>query len=219
MVAELSGRGLGSAAAATAAIRGTGAVSPAESVKACWPDTLVLSVFAWSQMVLTQFLFGWHVLRSAHGTAEVGALFRNRVNDAGVKPPMTRTEEEIGAELAALWAAVSKMASSLVWRTGQEIEVPVPQVMEKPVTKQETVGKRQPMWWSWSRVHEGNRRPSRRQSRWAGWSCVNECRERENSRAIRELSPGAHLGSYTDCRGANAADCERDRRSGGVSPT
>ena len=52
---------------------------------------------------------------------------------------MTRTEEEIGAELAALWAAVSKMASSLMWRTGHEIDVPVPQVMEEPVTKQETV--------------------------------------------------------------------------------
>ena len=33
---------------------------------------LVLSVFAWSQMVLTQFLCAG-VPRSAHGTAEVGA--------------------------------------------------------------------------------------------------------------------------------------------------
>ena len=36
-------------------------------------------------------------------------------------------------------AAVSKMASSLVWRTGQEIDVPVPQIKEVPATKQETV--------------------------------------------------------------------------------
>ena len=47
-------------------------------------------------------------------------------------PPMTRTEEDIGAELAALWAAFSKMASSLLWRTGQEIVVPVPQILEVP---------------------------------------------------------------------------------------
>ena len=40
---------------------------------------------------------------------------------------MTRTEEEIGVELAALWAAVSKMASSLMWRTGQCVDVPVKQ--------------------------------------------------------------------------------------------
>ena len=33
-----------------------------------------------------------------------------------------------------------------------------------------------------------------------------------------KFSLGAHLGSYTDRRGANAAVCERDRRSGGVSP-
>ena len=52
---------------------------------------------------------------------------------------MIRTEGEIGAELAALWAAVGKMASSLMWRTRHEIDVPVPQVMEEPVTKQETV--------------------------------------------------------------------------------
>ena len=58
--------------------------------------------------------------------------------DAVVKPPMTRTEEDIGAELAALRAAVSKMTSSLVWRTGQEIVVPVPQIKEVPVMKQET---------------------------------------------------------------------------------
>ena len=66
-------------------------------------------------------------------------LFRHQVDDAGVKPPMTRTEEEIGAELPAIWAAVSKMASSLVWRTGHEIDVPVPQVMEEPARKLETV--------------------------------------------------------------------------------
>ena len=56
-----------------------------------------------------------------------------------MKPPMTRSEEDIGAELAALWAAVSKMASSLMWRTGQEIVVPVPQNKEVHVMKQETV--------------------------------------------------------------------------------
>ena len=53
-----------------------------------------------------------------------------------MKPPMTRTEEEIGVELAALWAAVSQMASSLMWRTGQCVDVPVPQVMEEPIMKQ-----------------------------------------------------------------------------------
>ena len=31
------------------------------------------------------------------------------------------------------------MATSFMWRTGQEIDVAVPQVMEEPVTKQETV--------------------------------------------------------------------------------
>ena len=63
-------------------------------------------------------------------------LFWHRVDDAGVKPPMTRSEDEIGVELAALWAAVSKMASSWMWRTGQCVDVPVPQVMEEPIMKQ-----------------------------------------------------------------------------------
>ena len=47
-------------------------------------------------------------------------------------PPMTRAEEEIEAELAALWAAVSKLASSLMWRTGQKVDVPVPQEKDMP---------------------------------------------------------------------------------------
>ena len=45
-----------------------------------------------------------------------------------------RTEEEIGAELAALRAAVSKVASSLMWRTGQKVDVLVPQEKEMPET-------------------------------------------------------------------------------------
>ena len=61
------------------------------------------------------------MLRSRRGRC----LFRHRDADAGVKFPMTRTEEGIGVELAALWAAVSKMASSLMWRTGQCVDVPV----------------------------------------------------------------------------------------------
>ena len=44
---------------------------------------------------------------------------------------MTRTEEELGAELAALWKAVSKLAATLMWRTGQNVDVPVPQVVEE----------------------------------------------------------------------------------------
>ena len=63
----------------------------------------------------------------------------HRTDDASVEPPMTRKEEDIRAELAALWAAVSKMASSLMWRTGQEIVVPMPQIKEVPSMKQETV--------------------------------------------------------------------------------
>ena len=46
-------------------------------------------------------------------------VFRHRDADTDVKPPVTRTEEEIGVELAALWEAVSKLACSLLWRTGQ----------------------------------------------------------------------------------------------------
>ena len=48
---------------------------------------------------------------------------------------MTRTEEEIEVEVAALWAVVSKLASSLMWRTAQYVDVPVPQVMEEPTMK------------------------------------------------------------------------------------
>ena len=77
--------------------------------------------------------------RSAHGTAEVGASSGIGMTILAVMPPMTRMEEEIGAELAALWAAVSKMASSLMWRTGQKVDVPVPQVMEEPAMKQSCV--------------------------------------------------------------------------------
>ena len=40
-------------------------------------------------------------------------LFWHLDADAGVKPPMTRTDEEMGAELAALWKAVSKLAATL----------------------------------------------------------------------------------------------------------
>ena len=56
--------------------------------------------------------------------------------DADMKPLVTRTEEEIGVELAALWKTVSKLASSLMWRTGQFADVPVPQVMDEPTMKQ-----------------------------------------------------------------------------------
>ena len=63
---------------------------------------------------------------SACGTAEVDAS-----SDADVKPLVTRTEEEIGVELAALWKTVSKLASSLMWRTGQFDDLPVPQVVEE----------------------------------------------------------------------------------------
>ena len=84
-----------------------------------------------SLMVLTRFSLCWHASQCPwHRRGR--CLFRHRDDDAGVKPPMTRKEEEIGAELAALWAAVSKMASSLMWRTGQKVDVPVPQVMEEP---------------------------------------------------------------------------------------
>ena len=37
----------------------------------------------------------------------------------------------MGAELAALRKAVSKLAATLMWRTGQNVDVPVPQVVEK----------------------------------------------------------------------------------------
>ena len=47
---------------------------------------------------------------------------------------MTRTEEEIGAEFAPPRAAVSKLASSLMWRTGQKVDVTVPQEKEMPET-------------------------------------------------------------------------------------
>ena len=146
---------------------------------------------------------------------------------------MTGTEEDTGAELAALWAAVSKMASSLMWRTGQEIVVPRTAnqgsasheagdgrgdgrdagnhcrvgdpVQQRTPEQIEDVplnfGKRQPRWWSWSLVNECNTGVSRKKF----WR-------------FRALSPGAHLGAYTDRRCAGAADCERDRRSGGVSP-
>ena len=43
-------------------------------------------------------------------------------------PSVTRTEEEIGVELAALWKTVSS--------AGQFVDVPVPQVMEDPTMKQ-----------------------------------------------------------------------------------
>ena len=37
----------------------------------------------------------------------------------------------MGAELAALWNAVSKLVATLMWRTGQSFDVPVPQVVEE----------------------------------------------------------------------------------------
>ena len=37
----------------------------------------------------------------------------------------------MGAELAALWKAVSKLAATLMWRTGQKVDVPVPRVVEE----------------------------------------------------------------------------------------
>ena len=71
-------------------------------------------------------------------------LFRHRDDDAGV---MTRTEEEVGVELAALWAAASKLASSMMWRTGQKVDVPMPQ--EKEMLKTFVV--------SWSKAPQSRR--------------------------------------------------------------
>ena len=91
-----------------------------------YPDLVLFCPFLqWSQMVLSQC--PWH--------RKGRCLFRHWDGDAGMTPPMTRTEEEIGTELAAIWAAVSK--TSLMWRTGHEIDVPVPQVTEEPAMKQE----------------------------------------------------------------------------------
>ena len=43
--------------------------------------------------------------------------------------------------------------------------------------------------------------------------------QRSAEKEILEIfEKGAHFGAYTDRRRANAADCGRDRRSGGVSP-
>ena len=44
---------------------------------------------------------------------------------------MTRTEEETGPDLAALWKAFSKLAATLMWRTGHNVVVPVPHVVEE----------------------------------------------------------------------------------------
>ena len=72
------------------------------------------------------------VVKSAFGTVEVVGSSGIVMPMRGVKPPMTRTEEEIGdAELAAPWKAVSNLAASLMWRTGQSVDVPVPQVVEE----------------------------------------------------------------------------------------
>ena len=91
-----------------------------------------------SYTVVRQVPLCWHASQCPwHSTGR--CLFRHRDADAGAKPPMTRTEEEIGVELAALWAAVSKVASSLMTRTGQCVDVPAPQVMEEPIVKQSCV--------------------------------------------------------------------------------
>ena len=97
-----------------------------------------LSVFCMVSNGVDTVPLCWHALQCPwHRRGR--CLFQHRVDDAGVKPPMSRTEEETGAELATLWAAVSKLECSLMWRTGHEIDVPVPQVMKEPATKQETV--------------------------------------------------------------------------------
>ena len=89
------------------------------------------SVFALVSTGVDTVLLCWHASQCPwHRRGR--CLFWHRDDDAGVKPPMTRTEEEIGAELAALSAAVSKMTSSLMWRTGQKVDAAVPQVVEEP---------------------------------------------------------------------------------------
>ena len=138
------------------------------------------------------------------------------------------------------------MATSFMWRTGQEINVAVPQVMEEPVTKQETVEvlgempilsdavdgisplmnqcnsgppeqvedvlqfREETADVSWSRVNEGNRRPSRRQSKVGRLVPRERVQQRSAEKEILEvfenLSPGAHLEAYTDRRCASAAD-------------
>ena len=88
-----------------------GSVVATEGGSAC-----LLSVFAMiSNGVDTcrEVLLCWHASQCpCHRRGR--CLFRHRDVDADVKPPMTRTEEEIGVELAALWKAVSKLASSLM---------------------------------------------------------------------------------------------------------
>ena len=105
--------------------------SVGQEEKLCKPQSkslcFVLSVFAMVSNGVDTVPLCWHASQCPwHRRGR--CLFRHRTDDAGVKPSMTGTEEDIGAELAALWAAVSKMASSLMWRTGQEIAVPMPQI-------------------------------------------------------------------------------------------
>ena len=75
------------------------------------------SVLAMVSNGVDTVLLCWHASRCPWHHRGL-CLFWHRTDDAVVKPPITRTEEDIGAELAALKAAVSKMASSLMWRTG-----------------------------------------------------------------------------------------------------
>ena len=65
-----------------------------------------------------QVLLCWHASQCPWNSRD-RCVFRHRGADTDVKPLVTRTEEEIGVELAALWEAVSKLACSLMWRTGQ----------------------------------------------------------------------------------------------------
>ena len=99
---------------------------------------LFCQVLQWSQMVLTRvvrFLCAG-VPRSAHGTAEVGA------SSGIVMPTMTWSlqwqERRWGFRWS--WRPSGRLSASwrllLIWRTGQYVDVPVPQVMEEPTKKQ-----------------------------------------------------------------------------------
>ena len=82
-----------------------------------------------------QFLLCWHASQCPwHRRGR--CLFRHRGADADVKPPVTRTEEEIWVELAALGKTVSKSASSMMWRTGHFVDVSRAESHEEPTMKQ-----------------------------------------------------------------------------------
>ena len=130
--------------------------------------------------------------------------------------PPTRTEEEIGAELAALWAAVSKM-SSLMWRTGQEIGVPLPQNMEVPAKKQETVegmGEMQEIIVVSDAVEGISLREPVQQRTPEQIEDVPQFREETGD--VVEVGPATR--ATADRRGAKATGVGRDRRGGESGP-